>query len=442
MPRRKKIEEPMEQIKRIKSPALVKGMKDLTAGESRYWQFVYDRFMSLAEDFGFAKIDTPILEKYELFSHTLGRNHSLIKKEAIVFQEKNEKVIMRPDYTPAVARAYVEHGVFNQTPPIKFCYHGSVFSQGDFYQSKFNELRQLGLEVYNVPSPAVDAELVVLMVQMFEDLGLAPHVRINSSGCLSCRTEYLKALSIYIKSKRTAVCASCRASATKDPMKFLQCANQKCQKNFEDAPQVVDYLCEKCHTHLFKFLEALDEVKVDYQLDGSLSHDAHYYNGTIYSIYHRSEDKTLDLVHLADGGRFNYLVEMLSGPETPAVGIKFIMEKVVAALKENKIEVPRYRAPHVYFAQLSEQAKREAMKFVAELRREDFRVMANFSKDSLRSQLEVAQKAGAKIILILGQREVVDGTILMRDVESGIQEVVNRKKVISEIKKRLQDSKK
>jgi histidyl-tRNA synthetase len=205
----------------------------------------------------------------------------------------------------------------------------------------------------------------------------------------------------------------------------------------EDAPQVVDYLCETCHDHLFKFLESLDDVKIDYVIDQKVIPEFAYYNSTVYEIYSKSDDKDIPTMLMATGGRQNYLAEMLSGPATPSASIKFLVENVINTIKESKIDLPKGFAPQVYLAQLSEQAKREAMRFVGELRAADLRVVTNFSKDALRSQLEVAQKLGVKIILIIGQREVVDGTILMRDVDSGIQEVVNIKKVVQEVKRKL-----
>jgi len=441
MPRRKKIEEPIEEVKKIKTPSLAKGMKDIVPSDNKYWKSLIEYSRNLAEDFSFVRIDTPIVQKFELYTHALGRNHELVKKQGIIFQEKNEKVMLRPDFTPSIARSYVHHGFLNQAPPNKYWYGGKVFSQGDYYSHKSSEVHQIGYEVYNTPSPAVDAELVVVLYHAFEQMGLKPRVRVNSLGCLGCRNEYYKALTAYIKSKRSGVCAECRSKATRDPLSFIKCTSQKCKAHFEDAPQVVDYLCEKCHSHLFKFLEALDEVKVDYLLDPKEMRDMDYYSSTIYSIYNRgeSEDGGEEKMRLlAMGGRFNNLVEMLGGEEIAGAGIKFIVENVVSIMKENKVEAPVARRPQIYFAQLSEQAKRKAMVLVEELRAEDYRVVANFSKDSLRAQLDSATKMGAKIILILGQREVVDGTIQIRDTDSGIQEVINQKKLIADIKKKMQ----
>lgn len=452
MPRRKKSDEPIEEIKKIKNPPLVKGMKDILPADEKYWRFLNTIISNLASDFSFTKIDTPILEKYELYAHVFGKNSEMVKKGLIDFLEKNEKVVLRPDFTAGVARAFIEHSLFNQTPPNKYWYSGKVFFQDRLAVSRHREMHQAGFEVYNAPSPAVDAELVMMLYQTFTEMGFFPEVHINSLGCLACRHEYDKALTAFIKSKRAGVCADCRSISAKEPRRFFDCVNQKCLHAMEDAPQTVDYLCDSCHDHLFKFLETLDDLKVEYVLNWRLTRHEKYYNGTIFDIYNKKgnlekdkkekeefkeplSEKTL----LASGGRMNYLCEMLGGPETYAVGIKVYLEKLISAMKEAKLDIPKMRGPHIYLAQLSEQAKREAMAFVEELRREDWRVVANFSKDSLRSQLDNAAKMGAKIVLILGQKEVIDGTILMRDMESSIQEVINRKKVINEIKKKLRE---
>ncbi len=437
MPRRKKTEEPIEQVKKIKLPPSAKGMRDVLVSENKYWKTIADNFRQLANDLSFVSVEVPSMERFELYSHVLGKNNPIVKNDGVIFLDRSEKLMMRPDFTPGVMRSYLEHNQSSQTPPNKYWYNGSVFSQGKAFDGKTREWHQYGFEIYNSTSPSVDAELVFLTAYGLESLGLKPQVRVNSLGCLSCRSEYTKALGTYVKSRRAGVCSECRSKALKDPYAFLQCTNQKCQKHLEDAPQVVDYLCETCHNHLFKFLEALDEMKIDYVIDGRVLPDKAYYNGTVYRIYHRSEEIEMADSFLAEGGRFNYLSEMLSGPATPAAGIKFNVEQVINVVKNAKIELPKFMPPQVYLAQLSEQAKREAMKFVRELREADFSVVANFSKDALRPQLEVAQKLGVKIILIIGQREVVDGTILMRDVESGIQEVVNIKKVVNELRKKI-----
>jgi histidyl-tRNA synthetase len=445
MPRRKKIEEPIEEIKKIKTPPLVKGVKDILPGENKYWRNVSKLFELLASDFSFSWLDTPLLERYELYAHTFGKNHELVKKGLLVFLDRGEKIVLRPDYSPGVARSIIEHNLHSQLGPNKYWYTGKVYIQEKYGLAKNRELTQVGYEIYNVPSPAADSELIMMLYQTFTQLGFTPEVHVNSLGCQSCRLKYQRALMAYLKTKRQAICADCKSLMVREPLKFLVCSNQKCQKAQEDMPQAVDFLCDSCHDHLFKVLETLDDLKVEYFLDAKLVDFSNFANSTVFKISQKPVEvkskfeEGEDYLTLARGGRMNYLVEMLNGPSIPAVGVKVYMEKVIGLMRALRIEAPKPKSPHVYFAQLSEQAKREAMAFIEELRREDFRVVANFSKDSLKSQLDSAMKMGAKIILILGQKEVTDGTILLRDVASGIQEVVNRKKVVNEIKKKLRD---
>jgi histidyl-tRNA synthetase len=446
MPRRKKIEEPIEEVKKIKTPPQIRGMKDTLPSDFRYWRAVKDAFNQLAYDFSFVSLDVPTLERYELYAHTIGKNSEIVKQGLLWFQDRNEKAVLRPDLLPGIARSYIEHNLTNQTGPNKYWYQGKVFMQEKVSPVKSRELTQVGFSVFNAPSPSVDAELIMMVYQTLVQFGLNPEVKVNSIGCMACRSKYSKALSLYIKSKRSAVCADCRANASKDPLRFLNCANQKCQKAVEDAPQIVDFLCESCHDHLFKVLENLDDLKVQYVLEAKLVDVSNYYNSTVFEIYNKpAEDKDGKSVGdeterlLAWGGRMNYLVEMLGGPVIPAVTVNMYVEKVISALRGGKIEALKSKPPHVYLTQLSEQAKREAMAFIDELRHEDFRVIANFSKDTLKSQLDTANKSGAKLILIIGQKEVTDGTVLLRDAASGIQEVVSRKKIVNEIKKKLRE---
>jgi histidyl-tRNA synthetase len=222
--------------------------------------------------------------------------------------------------------------------------------------------------------------------------------------------------------------------------------NQKCHKLAEEVPQRVDFLCQTCHSHLFKLLEILEDVEVPYVIDNAMVRDEAYYNSTVYDIYQGPSDEATTTpttpVVLARGGRCNYIIEMIGGPVTHGATMTVVLETVLGTIRAEQAEIPKASPPHVYLAQLSEQAIRKAMSFLRDLRREDFRVVANFAKDSLKSQLDSATRMGARIVLIMGQREVVDGTILMRDMDSGIQEVVNIKKIVEEIKKKIYGQKK
>jgi histidyl-tRNA synthetase len=208
----------------------------------------------------------------------------------------------------------------------------------------------------------------------------------------------------------------------------------------EEAPQMMDWLCDDCRNHLFKVLEYLDELKIPYQLEPSLLRTYDFYNRTVFEIYpsgRKEEDG--EPLSLAGGGRYDTLIQMLGGNPTPATGFSVGIERLVNMMKLTRAELPPVAGPDVYVAQISELARQKTFSFFEALRAERFSVRANLSKSSLKAQLDLAVKFGAKIVLILGQKEVLEGTVIMRDMESGNQEVINMNRVVPEVKKKLKE---
>lgn len=442
MPRRKKGEQPQEEIRKIKTPPLLKGARDVLPADERHWDFVESEMRRTIKDYSFKRIQTPLLEKYELFNHTLFRQSSQTEKEVFSFIDRGEKVALRPDATASVARAYIEHNMANQPGPQKLYYWGAAFRQGKMETNRLRQFTQIGFEIIGDKSAAIDAELIIIGHYLFKNLGLFPEIRLNSLGCVVCRLEYAKALAGYLKSKRAALCVDCRKRAGRDPIKFLLCKNPKCLRLREDAPQTVDWLCDECRNHLFRVLEYLDELKIPYNLDSGLVRTFDYYTKTVFEFRLPADNPEAEPVTLAGGGRYDYLIEMLGGESTPGAGLTLGLERVVNEMKNRKCELPFVPAPQVFVAQISELARQKAFGFFESIRKEGFSVKANFSKSSLKAQLDMANKLGATLVLILGQKEVTEGTVLLRDLESGIQEVVNFNRVVPEIKKRLKETKK
>lgn len=437
MPRRKKEEQPQEEIKKIKTPAIVDGSKDSLPSDAKYWDFVEDQVRSAIHDHSFIRMRTPVIEKYELFNHTLFKQSGALEKEVFSFIDKGQKLILRPEMTSSIARAFVSHNMASQTLPLKVYSWGPVFRQARADLNRLRQFMQASFEIVGDRSPAVDSELIIVAHYLLNNLNLSTEVVVNSAGCVVCRPEYSKALSGYLKTKRAAICVDCRKRTTKDPLRFLSCESNKCLRLKEDAPQTVDWLCDECRNHLFRVLEYLDESKVPYRLDSGLVRTYDYYCKTIFEIYQSGEG--VERVPLAGGGRYDYLIEMLGGNSTPAAGFAIGLERVINALKVSKVEIPKIEGPDVFVAQIGEQARQKVFAFFENLRKQDFSVKGNFSKSSLKAQLDQAIKIGAKFVLILGQKEVAEGTVLLRDLDSGIQEVINRSKIIQEIKKRLKE---
>ncbi|MBI5077233.1 histidine--tRNA ligase [Candidatus Falkowbacteria bacterium] len=438
MPRRKKEEIPHEEIRKIKTPAIVDGMRDVLPADHKYWEFVEREIRKVIDGYSFLRIATPILEKYELFNHTLFKQSGALEGEVFDFIDRGQKLILRPENAASIARAFISHNMANQPMPLKVYFWGPMFRQARGEANKWRQFTQAGFEIIGEKAPAIDAELIIIASNIMKNLGLETEVRLNSVGCGICRLEYSKALSGYLKSKRAMLCQDCRRRIGRDPQHFLACQNNRCARLKEDAPQTVDWLCDECRNHLFRVLEYLDELKIPYQLDSTLLSTFGFYSKTIFEINANGERG--EKISLASGGRFDNLLEMLSGPAMPGAGFALGLERVIQQLKTAKAEVPNPAAPDVFLAQISEQARQKAFAFFEELRRHNFSIKANLSKANLKAQLEIAAKLGAKYVLILGQKEAMEGTVILRDMESGIQEVVNRTKVVKEIQKRLRDN--
>jgi histidyl-tRNA synthetase len=244
------------------------------------------------------------------------------------------------------------------------------------------------------------------------------------------------------RGKRTKLCNECKKRLIKNPMRLLDCKEPECVEVREDAPQIVDYLCEDCKNHFIKVLEYLDELEVPYNFNPYLVRGLDYYNRTVFEFWVTDEnEQDKGQSSLGGGGRYDNLVEYMGGHSSPACGFAVGLERTIMKIKEKNIPLKNDDDKIIFIAQLGDQAKRKAMLLFEELRKAGYKVKQSFTKDSLKAQLEDANKYGSKLTLILGQKEIMDGTILFRDMESGIQEIVDFKKTALEIEKRFSNGK-
>ncbi len=435
----------------MKQAHSLRGFRDIVPQEQKYWQFVYTTFESIARAYSFQKIDLPLLEETSLFKRAVGDDTDIVEKEMFDFIDKGgDNVALRPEGTAGAVRAYIEHGMLNQPQPVKLYYVGPMFRYERPQAGRFRQFYQVGIEAFGSPAPVVDAEIIMISYALCKALGLSTTVQINSLGSLDSRENYKKVLVDYYKPKKNLLCDTCKKRLVKNPMRLLDCKEVTCQEFKEDAPQLVDHLSNDDKTHFVKVLEHLDEAEVPYVLNPFVVRGFDYYTRTIFELWSKSdvvegeekkEEAESSTSAVGGGGRYDLLVEYLGGNPTPASGMAMGVDRLVALMKQQKVEIPDDDVCDVFLAQLGEEAKKRALKLFEMLRLGDIRVRANFSKDGLKQQLEMADKYGVKFTLILGQKEIMDGTLLIRDMESGIQEVVDFNKSVSEIKKRLEKSK-
>ncbi len=450
MARKPKIKKAKEVKKAKKTKALIskkpvvqkelqtlRGMKDILPGEQKYWFFLQRKAEKFFIGSGFSKIDVPILEAKNLFVRAVGTHTDIVEKEMFSFVDLGgEEVCLRPEATASIARAYIQHGMINLPQPVKLYYYGPMFRHERPQAGRLRQFWQLGFEILGDGHPAVDAETIILAFNFCKELGLNTSVSINSIGCSSCRSKYTAELIDYYQTKKKLICDSCKKRLTKNPLRLLDCKEEKCQSVKEEAPQIVDWLCEECKSHFVKVLEYLDEIGIPYNLNPYLVRGLDYYTRTVFEIIseEREEEKQDSL---GGGGRYDDLIKFLGGRPTPACGFAFGAERILQVIKKKNLPIPELEKPMVFLAQLGEAARRKILTLFEELRKEGIYPASNLSKDGLKPQLEFANKLGVKFVLLLGQKEVTDGTAIIKDMESGAQEVVNFKKAAFEIKKKL-----
>jgi histidyl-tRNA synthetase len=444
----KEVEEKASRARRIRFVSRLRGTKDILPDEYKYWNLVIKKAAELSRSYGFKRMDTPVLENLELYERSSGRGSDIVTKEMFSFIDKNgEKIALRPEATPGIVRSYIEHGMFNLPQPVKLFWLGPVFRHDKPQAGRFRQFSQFNLENIGEASPVADAELIAITYYFFRELQLEVMIQINSVGCAVCRKEYLVKLENFYKERgrRAKLCNDCKKRLVKNSLRLLDCKEKQCQEIALEAPQIVDSLCEDCRNHFIKVLEYLDELNIPYNLNSTLVRGLDYYNRTVFEIWPayaeasagKPADDPLRQNAMGGGGRYDGLVEYMGGRPTPACGFAIGIERVILKIKEKNIPIKDEEKGDLFLAHLGDPARRKIMVLFEELRKNGFKVRQAFTKDSLKSQLETANQAGVKYTLILGQKEIMDGTILIRDMESGIQEIVDYKKIVAEIEKRL-----
>jgi histidyl-tRNA synthetase len=428
---------PVEVPPRPKNaPQLLRGMKDILPPDQPWFQAVLHAAERTAASGGFQRIETPVLEQEGLYNRTVGTETDIVSKEMYTFVDRGgDKVALRPEATAGIVRSYLEHGLVSWPQPVKFWWVGPLFRYDRPQAGRYRQHWQFDCEVIGDGNPVIDAQLIVLATNFYQALGIPVTVQINSLGDSQCRPAYVKALTDYYKTRKNALCETCKKRLTTSPLRLLDCKEADCQELAREAPQIVDHLCEPCRQHFVTVLEYLDDIEVPYSLAPKLVRGQDYYTRTTFEFL--PEGATGSQSALGGGGRYDKLVEQLGGQPTPAVGFGLGIERIISAMRERNLPGLEPRRPDVFLAQLGLEARKKCMRLFQAFQREGIIVSEAFSKDGLKQQLEVANRLKAAFTLIIGQKELMDDTILIRDMENGIQEIVDFQKVVSEVKKRL-----
>jgi histidyl-tRNA synthetase len=427
-------------IKRQQRFQRARGMHDILPEEWDYYDFVYRTAESVLRSYDFSRLETPLVEDVNLFSRAIGQTTDIVSKEMFEIRDRgSDKLALRPEFTAGVARAYIENGMASKPQPIKLYSLGPLFRAERPQAGRYRQFHQINIETIGGDKPALDAQIIAIVWRILERIGLSNVViQLNSIGCPDCRPEYRQALVDYYRPHINKLCADCKKRLKSNPLRLLDCKEDKCQRVAVNAPQMFDNLCEPCHNHFKQLLEMLDEIDVPYELNPRIVRGLDYYRRTVFEVWPADVPASgLAQSSYGGGGRYDGLIELLGGQPTPAVGVGLGVERLITAMKESNFSLPQTPAPRVFLAQLGEKAKKLSFNIFEDLYKGGIDVIESIGRDSLKSQLKQAEKKAVLYTLILGQKEAVDKTIIIRDMETGVQEVVTQENMIKYLHKGL-----
>ena len=402
----------------------VKGTKDILPQDIDKWHNLEQKALEIFTRYGYKEIRTPIFETTELFARGVGDTTDIVNKEMYTFEKNDRSLTLRPENTAGVVRSYIENGMTKLAAPVKLWYKGPMFRYERPQAGRQRQFHQIGVEMFGIKEPAADAEVILLAVDYLKSLGLDDlDVEINSLGCPECRGRYKQKLKEVLKPEFENLCEDCQNRYEKNPLRLLDCKVESCRVIFEK-PEIqkvlqADFICEECAEHFSKLKTYLDKMNVRYSVNKLLVRGLDYYNRTVFEI---KSNNLGSQNAVCGGGRYDSLVRNLGGEDTPAVGWAMGMERLNSLLPDIK--------PERLDAYIVSNSLPEAFELARELREEGFNVEFDLTNKKFTKQLEKASKL-AKYALILGEDEINSGKVSVKNLDTSIQETIDRKNLRS-----------
>ena len=397
-----------------------RGTKDILPERIGTWRYVEEKIRELCARYGFSEIRTPIFEHTELFQRGIGDTTDVVEKEMYTFTDRGGRSLtLRPENTASAVRAYLENKLYADASVTKLFYIGSMFRFDRPQKGRFREFHQFGVEVLGEKSPLVDAEIIILAVRFLESLGLTDLVlNLNSVGDATCRAQYRAKLQDFFRDKLADMCEDCRARFERNPMRLLDCKNEKCQALSHGAPEITACLCDDCRDHFLKVQAYLTAAGIRYTLDPRLVRGLDYYTRTAFEIKYAPLGAQSAV---AGGGRYDGLIEEIGGAPAPGIGFAVGLERVMVALEMQNLAAPEEQTADAFLIALGDAAQQAVFPLLIGMRDKGLRVVMDYAGRSLKSQMRAADKVRASFAVILGDTELAEHAAVLRDMRSGEQ---------------------
>ena len=388
----------------------LRGMKDLTFDESQRFVHIVTTSIGIAKKYGYSYIETPILEETALFKRSVGNSSDIVSKEMYQFEDKGgNDVCMRPEGTAGVVRAFVHAKLDRQPVKQKFYYYGPMFRYERPQKGRLREFHQFGCESFGEASVYEDFTIITMLTQIFEALGIGFDLQINSLGCTACMPPYKQNLVGFLTEIKEELCEDCNRRIESNPIRVLDCKNKNCQSLLVTAPKLINDLCEECDTDFKKLTALLDNAGIKYEVDSNLVRGLDYYNKTAFEFV--SNDIGSQSA-IAGGGRYDKLVEFLDGKPTPAVGFAIGVERIMEL-----VQMPELKKEGIYMGAMIPEAVEILFPLAAKKRKES-KVTLEYNSKGFKSHMKGADKVNARYVMLIGEDELNNGTVWVKDLES------------------------
>ncbi len=393
-----------------------KGTKDMLPSEAYKWDYITDKLKEISKEYGIREIRTPMFEATELFKRGVGETTDVVQKEMYTFEDKGGRSItLKPEGTAPAVRSFIENSLYADAQPTKMFYFTDCFRYEKMQKGRYRQFHQYGIEVFGSQEPSIDAEIISLVMRALDEFGIKGiSLNINSLGCPSCRAKYNEALKEYLKENYDNLCETCKTRFEKNPMRIIDCKNESCKKIVKNAPTILDFICEECTEHFEKLKSYLDVMGISYTIDPQIVRGLDYYSKTVFEVIK-------DGLTICGGGRYDYLVEEIGGPKTPAMGFGLGLERLLLTLEQEGIEIKEPNRCDLFIGSMGEAAKLKAMKLAFDLRKEGIKVDVDHLGKSVKAQMKYANKIGARFTFVIGDSEIEENKVKIKRMSDGEQ---------------------
>ena len=415
-----------------------KGMRDIFGNDFFAYQGFCEKAAEVAIYYGFTPIETPILEKTNLFERGTGENTDIVSKEMYNLKTKGgDALSLRPELTPSIMRAYLENGFQSEPQPVMLYSYGPLFRHDKPQRGRYRQFYQFDLEVIGTSKSITDAMIIKVFMLILAEAGLKNlRLQINTIGDKDCRPVFKRELVNYYKKHARGLCEDCRERLKINPLRVLDCKDSKCQEIKLEAPTSIGYLCGDCKTHFKEVLEYLEMMEIPYEINNTLVRGLDYYSRTVFEIIDNGvANENNEPLTVAGGGRYDYLARYLGNKkDIPAVGGAIGIDRMMLSPNYQKQSPRIVKKPKVFFIQLSFDAKLKSLAVIEILRKAKIPMAQSLSKDSLGTQLGIAEKLQVPYTIILGQKEAIDNTVIVRNMGNRSQDTISIAKLAEYLK--------